>query len=30
MPNGEFRRFTDEEREAEIKKARDFADKNCR
>jgi hypothetical protein len=30
MPNGEYRRFTDEEREAEIKKARDFVDKNCR
>lgn len=30
MPNGEYRRFTDEEREAEIKKAREFVDKNCR
>lgn len=30
MPNGEYRRFTDEEREAEIRKARDFVDKNCR
>ena len=30
MPNGEYRRFTDEEREAELKKARDFVDENCR
>ena len=30
MPNGEYRRFTDEEREAELKKAREFVDKNCR
>ena len=30
MPNGEYRRFTDEEREAEISKAREFVDKNCR
>ncbi len=30
MPSGEYRRFTDEEREAEIKKARDYVDKNCR
>lgn len=30
MPNGEYRRFTDEEREAEIRKAREFVDKNCR
>ena len=30
MPNGEYRRFTDEEREAEIRKARDFVEKNCR
>ena len=30
MPNGEFRRFTDEEREAELKKIREFIDKNCR
>lgn len=30
MPNGEYRRFSDEERDAEIKKARDVVDKNCR
>jgi hypothetical protein len=30
MPDGEYRRFTDEEREAEIKKAREFVEKNCR
>lgn len=30
MPDGEYRRFTDEEREAEIRKAREFVDKNCR
>jgi len=29
MPNGEFRRFTDEEREAELKKAREVVQKNC-
>ena len=30
MPNGEYRRFTDEERTAEIAKAREFVEKNCR
>lgn len=30
MPNGEYRRFTDEEREAELQKAREFVEKNCR
>lgn len=30
MPNGEYRRFTDEERAAEVAKARELIDKNCR
>jgi hypothetical protein len=30
MPDGEYRRFTDEEREAELKRAREYVEKNCR